>query len=73
MFTKKVHADVKKSTLKVQDLKKDSTTRLKHLKIVLGRLCLHYTLNVGVLPLGSQRKAKGSCCLSDIISIELLI
>lgn len=38
MFTKKVHADVKKSTLKVQDLKKDSTTRLKHLKIVLENL-----------------------------------
>lgn len=41
MFTKKVHADVKKSTLKVQDFKKDAATRLKHLKIVLGRLCLH--------------------------------
>ncbi|KAK3931767.1 Ral GTPase-activating protein subunit alpha-2 [Frankliniella fusca] len=38
MFTKKVHADIKKSTLKVQDLKKDSTTRLKHLKIVLENL-----------------------------------
>lgn len=36
MFTKKSHQDVKKSTVKIQDSKKDSTTRLKHLKIVLG-------------------------------------
>ncbi|CAH2045652.1 unnamed protein product, partial [Iphiclides podalirius] len=35
MFTKKSHQDVKKSTVKIQDSKKDSTTRLKHLKIVL--------------------------------------
>ncbi|XP_049857449.1 probable Rho GTPase-activating protein CG5521 isoform X1 [Schistocerca gregaria] len=35
MFSKKIHADVKKSTQKVQDLKKDSATRLKHLRIVL--------------------------------------
>ncbi|XP_050672001.1 probable Rho GTPase-activating protein CG5521 [Leptidea sinapis] len=35
MFTKKSHQDVKKSSIKIQDSKKDSTTRLKHLKIVL--------------------------------------
>ncbi|XP_045527991.1 probable Rho GTPase-activating protein CG5521 isoform X1 [Pieris brassicae] len=35
MFTKKSHQDVKKSTVKIQDSKKDSTTRLKHLRIVL--------------------------------------
>ncbi|RLU22901.1 hypothetical protein DMN91_005179 [Ooceraea biroi] len=35
MFSKKLHVDVKKSTLKIQDVKKDSTTRFKHLKIVL--------------------------------------
>ncbi|KAL2743909.1 ral GTPase-activating protein subunit alpha-1 isoform X1 [Vespula maculifrons] len=35
MFGKKLHVDVKKSTLKVQDVKKDSATRFKHLKIVL--------------------------------------
>ncbi|XP_063231262.1 LOW QUALITY PROTEIN: ral GTPase-activating protein subunit alpha-1 [Bacillus rossius redtenbacheri] len=35
MFSKKLHADVRKSTQKIQDLKKDSATRLKHLKIVL--------------------------------------
>ncbi|XP_076637502.1 putative Rho GTPase-activating protein CG5521 isoform X9 [Colletes latitarsis] len=35
MFSKKLHADVKKSTLKIQDVKKDSATRFKHLKIVL--------------------------------------
>lgn len=36
MFSKKLHVDVKKSTLKIQDVKKDSATRFKHLKIVLG-------------------------------------
>ncbi|XP_012275924.1 ral GTPase-activating protein subunit alpha-1 isoform X2 [Orussus abietinus] len=35
MFGKKLHVDVKKSTLKIQDVKKDSATRFKHLKIVL--------------------------------------
>ncbi|CAB3248898.1 unnamed protein product [Arctia plantaginis] len=35
MFSKKPHQDVKKSTVKIQDSKKDSATRLKHLKIVL--------------------------------------
>ncbi|XP_014609505.1 PREDICTED: ral GTPase-activating protein subunit alpha-1 isoform X3 [Polistes canadensis] len=38
MFGKKLHVDVKKSTLKVQDVKKDSATRFKHLKIVLENL-----------------------------------
>lgn len=35
MFSKKI-ADVKKSTLKIQDAKKDLQTRFKHLKIILG-------------------------------------
>ncbi|XP_021202849.2 probable Rho GTPase-activating protein CG5521 isoform X1 [Bombyx mori] len=35
MFTKKSHQDLKKSTVKIQDSKKDSATRLKHLKIIL--------------------------------------
>ncbi|KAK9497959.1 hypothetical protein O3M35_003854 [Rhynocoris fuscipes] len=35
MFSKKLHADVKKSTLKLQDPKKDCTTRFKHLRIIL--------------------------------------
>ncbi|XP_036810604.1 ral GTPase-activating protein subunit alpha-1 isoform X5 [Oncorhynchus mykiss] len=34
MFSKKPHGDVKKSTLKVLDPKKDVLTRLKHLRIV---------------------------------------
>lgn len=45
MFNKKSHQDVKKSSVKIQDSKKDSSTRLKHLKIVLGEiipLYLHY-------------------------------
>lgn len=37
MFGKKVQADVKKSTQKIQDPKKDSATRFKHLRIVLGK------------------------------------
>ncbi|XP_048218404.1 ral GTPase-activating protein subunit alpha-1 isoform X4 [Perognathus longimembris pacificus] len=35
MFSKKPHGDVKKSTLKVLDAKKDALTRLKHLRIVI--------------------------------------
>ncbi|XP_058799896.1 probable Rho GTPase-activating protein CG5521 isoform X2 [Phymastichus coffea] len=38
MFSKKLHADIKKSTLKIQDVKKDSATRFKHLKIVLDNV-----------------------------------
>lgn len=36
MFSKKPHGDVKKSTQKVLDTKKDALTRLKHLRIVIG-------------------------------------
>lgn len=38
MFSKKSHADVKKSTQKFLDSKKDTATRLKHLRIVIGEL-----------------------------------
>ncbi|CAB0040590.1 unnamed protein product [Trichogramma brassicae] len=38
MFSKKLHVDLKKSTLKIQDPRKDSATRFKHLKIVLDNL-----------------------------------
>ncbi|GAB0092803.1 Probable Rho GTPase-activating protein CG5521 [Sergentomyia squamirostris] len=40
MFTKKTQADVKKSTLKIQDCKKDSQTRLRHLKTILEHVDL---------------------------------
>lgn len=43
MFTKKSHADVKKSTLKIQDSKKDSASRLRHLRTVLGTCRQFYT------------------------------
>lgn len=36
MFTKKSHADIKKSTGKFQDCKKDSASRLRHLRTILG-------------------------------------
>ena len=36
MFGRKSHGDVKKSAVKVLDAKKDTVTRLKHLKVVLG-------------------------------------
>lgn len=36
MFSKKLHADVKKSTQKIQDVKKEYSTRFKHLRIILG-------------------------------------
>lgn len=38
MFSKKPHADVKKSTQKLQDHKKDSATRFKHLRIILDHI-----------------------------------
>lgn len=37
MFTKKSNIDIKKSTLKLQDGKKDSASRLRHLKTILGK------------------------------------
>ena len=36
MFSRKSHGDVKKSTQKVLDPKKDVLTRLKHLRALLG-------------------------------------
>ncbi|XP_033162540.1 probable Rho GTPase-activating protein CG5521 isoform X1 [Drosophila mauritiana] len=38
MFTKKSHADVKKSTAKLQDSKKDSASRLRHLRMILDNV-----------------------------------
>ncbi|XP_012867692.1 PREDICTED: ral GTPase-activating protein subunit alpha-1 [Dipodomys ordii] len=46
MFSKKPHGDVKKSTQKVLDSKKDALTRLKHLRIVIG-LILKKLLHTG--------------------------
>ncbi|KAG8275624.1 Ral GTPase-activating protein subunit alpha-2 [Homalodisca vitripennis] len=40
MFSKKLHADVKKSTQKIQDVKKESPTRFKHLRIILENVDL---------------------------------
>lgn len=37
MFTKKTNIDLKKSTQKIQDSKKDSAARLRHLKTILGK------------------------------------
>ncbi|CDQ98603.1 unnamed protein product, partial [Oncorhynchus mykiss] len=48
MFSKKPHGDVKKSTPKVLDPKKDVLTRLKHLRIVIGKSKLDI-LSVGYL------------------------
>lgn len=52
MFSKKPHGDVKKSTQKVLDPKKDVLTRLKHLRIVIGELKKH------------QRAARRLACIS---------
>ncbi|KAH0620531.1 hypothetical protein JD844_021095 [Phrynosoma platyrhinos] len=35
MFSKKPHGDVRKSTQKVLDTRKDPLTRLKHLRVVI--------------------------------------
>lgn len=54
MFTKKSQADIKKSTLKIQDSKKDSVSRLRHLKTILGRYCKGE--NRGPLSTGPKNK-----------------
>lgn len=46
MFSKKSHLDVKKSTTKIQDAKKDLATRLKHLKIILGKVYVQFIINI---------------------------
>lgn len=49
MFIKKTHIDVKKLTSKIQDSKKDTASRLRHLKTILGKKMtnsfLFYSLN----------------------------
>lgn len=45
MFSKKPHSDVKKSSQKVLDSKKDCLSRLKHLRIVLGKCMTHIHFN----------------------------
>lgn len=45
MFTKRNLVDIKKSTSKLQDLKKDLTTRIKHLKIILGIFSVLFVFN----------------------------
>ncbi|KAI5706364.1 hypothetical protein M8J75_007340 [Diaphorina citri] len=47
MFSKKVHtADIKKSILKFQDSKKDSSARFKHLKIVVEHIDVREAKNL---------------------------
>lgn len=48
MFTKKSHADVKKSTAKLQDCKKDSASRLRHLRTILGKYKLEIYVHMYV-------------------------
>lgn len=40
MFIKKAHVDVKKLTSKIQDSKKDTASRLRHLRTILGKRVL---------------------------------
>ncbi|ELU18236.1 hypothetical protein CAPTEDRAFT_97275 [Capitella teleta] len=47
MFGRKGHGDVKKSAVKVLDPKKDTVTRLKHLKVVLGQ-CLALMIMISI-------------------------
>lgn len=37
MFIKKTHVDIKKLITKIQDSKKDTASRLRHLKTILGK------------------------------------
>lgn len=42
MFSKRNQLDVKKSTSKIQDPKKDLATKIKHLKIILGKVSIEF-------------------------------
>lgn len=45
MFSKKLSVDVKKSTQKFLDGKRDIPTRFRHLKIVLGNISICFSDN----------------------------
>ena len=46
MFGRKAHGDIKKSAIKVLDIKRDSSQRLKHLKNLIGTIKdLHVIIN----------------------------
>lgn len=62
MFSKKPHGDVRKSTQKVLDARKDPLTRLKHLRVVIGE--------EGKAALGGRRRDAGSLSLALGIELE---
>lgn len=62
MFTKKPQ-DIKKSTLKIQDIKKDSATRLKHLKTILGKTVIHMLQTIFISFRIKRHKTKKNQCL----------
>lgn len=49
MFSKKAQTDVKKSAHKILDPKKDTATRFKHLKFLLGMFCVFENISYIVL------------------------
>uniref|UniRef100_A0A8C1YT44 Ral GTPase activating protein, alpha subunit 2 (catalytic) n=1 Tax=Cyprinus carpio TaxID=7962 RepID=A0A8C1YT44_CYPCA len=80
MFTRRGYGDVKKSTQKVLDPKKDVFTRLKHLRALLGEneLKTFFEINCSqiyfifyenFITLESNLKQKGKTCLSKILQL----
>lgn len=59
MFSRKGHADVRKSTQKALDPKRDVLTRLKHLRALLGECGGRAPLRAGRAPLRAGRAERG--------------
>uniref|UniRef100_A0A673N0E1 Ral GTPase-activating protein subunit alpha-1-like n=1 Tax=Sinocyclocheilus rhinocerous TaxID=307959 RepID=A0A673N0E1_9TELE len=86
MFSKKTHGDVRKSTQKVLDPKKDVLTRLKHLRIVienaepaelkhlfeLNYSHIYYVFFENFVTIEVNLKQKGKTCASSFISYEFV-
>lgn len=76
MFTKKANIDLKKSTQKIQDSKKDSAARLRHLKTILEHVDsdeaknlfeanyshVYYILYDTFVQAEANLKQRGKCC-----------
>lgn len=70
MFTKKPQ-DIKKSTLKIQDIKKDSATRLKHLKTILGKTVIHMLQTIFIsFRIKRHKTKKINVCFSLIFHVQ---
>uniref|UniRef100_A0A8C3T443 Ral GTPase activating protein catalytic subunit alpha 1 n=1 Tax=Chelydra serpentina TaxID=8475 RepID=A0A8C3T443_CHESE len=88
MFSKKPHGDVRKSTQKVLDTRKDPLTRLKHLRVLIDNaesidlkqfFDLHFSHiyyvffeNFVTIEIGLKQKGKNFKCLSNLKFLSLV-